>query len=158
MPVLIDQSGPIENNWVVLGDAQTIPDAGNYIVTARRWFESRDELRRHATGGIGVILEPETDVARLRPDLDVLDLLAIQFSVFSDGRGFSQAQLLRQRYDYDKDIRAVGDVLRDQLSFMARCGINQFDLENEDDVLAALNAFSEFSVGYQSDIARHATA
>lgn len=153
MPVLIDQSGPIENQWTLLEDDQAVPSSGRYIVSIDRWFESREELR-DAADDIGILLEPDTDVARLRPDLDTLSLVAIKFSVFSDGRGFSQARLLRERYGYDGDIRAVGHVLRDLLSFMARCGINQFDLEEEEDVAVAMEAFSEVSVGYQADLVK----
>ena len=151
MSVLINQNGPIDDEWVLLEDDAAVPAGKKVIISIQRWPEEREHLQATAAA-VGVLLEPVTDVAHLRPDLDSLDIIAIPFSVFSDGRGFSQAHLLRERFGYTKNIRAVGNVLRDQLSFMARCGINEFVLENDDEAQIALKAFSEISVGYQADM------
>jgi len=77
------------------------------------------------------------------------ELVRLHFNAFSDGRPFSQAMLLRERYAYRGNIRAHGDVLRDQLSFMQRCGINQFSLAESEDVDLALAAFQDISESYQ---------
>lgn len=157
MPQLINRHGPIQNRWTVLGDDQPIEDIADrpVIVPAGRWLAVRESLPG-AADGIGVLLDPTSDIAELRSDLPALGLIAIHFGVFSDGRGFSQAHLLRKRYGYTGTIRAVGQVLRDQLWFMARCGIDEFELDGEEDAAAALKAFTDFSVGYQADMVRRA--
>lgn len=153
MSVLIDTHGVVVDEWVWLDDAQALVAAPRLLVSIGRWREQRAHLRVQK-GQFGVVLDPNTDVVDLQADLDVLDLIAIQFGVFSDGRGFSQARLLRERYGYSREIRAVGEVQRDQLAFMARCGITQFALESERDITAALAAFSEISVDYQEHFSR----
>ncbi|QRM55454.1 DUF934 domain-containing protein [Sinorhizobium sp. BG8] len=80
--------------------------------------------------GLGVVLKPADDALRLEPYLSRLDLVAISFPAFNDGRGFSQASLLRQRLGYQNEVRAVGDVLIDQIPLMIRCGIDSFSVTN----------------------------
>lgn len=81
---------------------------------------------------------------------DFPELIALDFPAFKDGRCYSHARLLRERYDYQGELRAVGDVLRDQLFFMKRCGIDSFQLRSDKDMEDALNAFNDFSVKYQT--------
>jgi uncharacterized protein (DUF934 family) len=111
-----------------------------------------DDWIRYDRFQLGVELEVTVDIEEIRDWLPRLDLVILNFDSFADGRAFSQARLLRERYGYDGDIRAQGEVLRDQLSFMQRCGINQFSLvENEDQALA-LNSFSDISKNYQPEL------
>ena len=81
--------------------------------------------------------------------LDEVTLLAVEFPKFTDGRGYSIARILRDRYGYTGELRAVGDVLHDQLLFMARCGFDAFELKAGKDIDGALAAFDAFSVYYQ---------
>lgn len=76
----------------------------------------------------------------------------IDFPKFADGRGYSAARLLRERYGFTGELRSIGDVLIDQLFFMARCGFDSFDLREDQDIEDALKAFSTFSVTYQNDV------
>ncbi|MDX3929383.1 MAG: DUF934 domain-containing protein [Shinella sp.] len=80
--------------------------------------------------GLGVLLKPSDDVSRLEPYLYRLELIAVSFPAFNDGRGFSQASLLRERLGFANEIRAVGDVLIDQIPLMIRCGIDSFAVSN----------------------------
>ena len=89
--------------------------------------------------GLGVVIKPADDVTRLQPYLDRLDLVAVAFPAFSDGRSFSHASLLRQRLGYAGELRAVGDVLIDQIPLMLRVGIDSFAVTNE----TALRRLSE---------------
>ncbi|MEK6293743.1 MAG: DUF934 domain-containing protein, partial [Paraburkholderia tropica] len=82
-------------------------------------------------------------------DFDKIALIAIDFPVFRDGRGYSIARLLRERYGYKGEIRAIGDVLRDQLRFYERCGFDAYALRADKDIHDALKAFTEFTVQYQ---------
>ena len=128
------------------GERGALPP-GDVIVSLARWHEERALLRTRA-GRTGVLLEPGDDVDRLAPDLDGLDLVALDFPGFADGRGYSQARLLRERFGFRGEIRATGYLSSDLLPFMERCGIDAFEVPAEM-VSAALDAFGELSVHYQ---------
>lgn len=118
------------------------PD-GDVIVPFERWERERDELARYR-GRLGVRLTGADAVEALRDDLGRLALIAIEFPSFTDGRGFSQARLLREAYGFKGEIRAVGDFLPDQLAFLARCGFDSFELSNPSgvDIPRYLNGIS----------------
>ncbi|HEX3950716.1 MAG TPA: DUF934 domain-containing protein [Steroidobacteraceae bacterium] len=97
---------------------------------------------------LGLVLSPAHDVEQLAPDLKRFALIAAQFSGPSEGRGYSQARQLRDRWNFKGELRAVGYVRRDQLFFMARCGFNSFELA-ENDIDDAYSAFSTFTAAYQ---------
>lgn len=89
--------------------------------------------------GLGVLVNPADDVTKLQPYLDQLSLVAVAFPAFNDGRAFSHASLLRSRLHYTGELRAIGDVLIDQVPLMLRCGIDSFSVTNE----TALRRLSE---------------
>jgi uncharacterized protein (DUF934 family) len=99
---------------------------------------------------ISVILQPEDDVMALEPHLTKLKLIAISFAVFTDGRGYSQAALLRKRLNYKGVLRAVGDVLVDQVAYMARAGFDEIELREDQSLDAAQRALKAISAPYQS--------
>ena len=101
------------------------------------------------TGPLGVRVEPADKVEELAEDLPRLRLIAITFPSFSDGRGFSQAQMLRTRLGFAGELRAVGAVKQDLIFFMARCGIDAFELAAGEDVDEATRALHRFTVAYQ---------
>jgi uncharacterized protein (DUF934 family) len=76
----------------------------------------------------------------------------VDFPVFRDGRGYSIGRLVRERYGYKGEIRAIGDVLRDQLTFMFRCGFDAYAVRADKDLHDALKAFDEFTVQYQGAV------
>ncbi|SIT40251.1 conserved hypothetical protein [Paraburkholderia piptadeniae] len=124
--------------------------AGKVIVPLALWQSSRDELTASRSADqIGVWLAPDSEPADIAGDFDKLGLIAVDFPVFRDGRGYSIARLLRERYGYKGEIRAIGDVLRDQLRFYERCGFNAYALRADKDIHDALKAFTEFTVQYQ---------
>ena len=99
---------------------------------------------------VGVVLRGDDDPQPLVPDLDRLTVIAIEFARFSDGRGYSLARLLRGRYGYRGEIRAIGDVLRDQLYYLQRVGFDAFELRADQDAAGALAALADFSESYQA--------
>ena len=124
--------------------------AGKVIVPFALWQASRDELTASRSAQeLGVWLAPDSEPADIVADFDKIALIAVDFPVFRDGRGYSTARLLRERYGYKGEIRAIGDVLRDQLRFYERCGFNAYALREDKDVEDALKAFTEFTVQYQ---------
>lgn len=137
----------VEDRWRHVADDAELPD-GPAIVSLARWIRERALLLERGEP-IGVRLPNTTNVADLAADLPVLAVIALEFPKFADGRAYSQARLLRERYGYRGEIRAVGDVLRDQLLFMARNGFDAFELRADRDLDDALEAFGEFSESYQ---------
>jgi len=151
MPLLIDRSELIEDIWVSVGDHQAIDDRLNSVVGLNRLMQHRHRPVKPPFQ-LGVILEPTDAVEELVPLLDQLGIIVLQFGVFSDGRAFSQARLLRERHAYHEDIRAVGDVICDQLGYMQRSGFNQFQLTEGEDIELAFRILGEFSLSYQSEL------
>jgi len=103
-----------------------------------------------AAEGIAILIGPTDEVESLTPYLGAVNLIVIDFPKAGDGRGFSQARMLRQRGRYRGELRAHGVLKRDQLFFLARAGFDSFDLDPAEDLLAALAAFDTFSVAYQA--------
>jgi uncharacterized protein (DUF934 family) len=101
-----------------------------------------------------VLLAPTDDVELLAPHLARLQLIVIEFPKLGEGRGFSQARVLRTRHGYDGELRARGVIKRDQLFFLARCGFDAFELDPAEDPEAALAAFTTFSVATQDGSTR----
>lgn len=151
MPNLIDINGVIDDIWVRTTGALNADVNSNVIVNLE---QLRSEYERFLAVGVdlGVDLEPDAMVEDILFYLPELKLVVLRFESFADGRAFSQAKLLRDRYGYSADIRAVGDVVRDQLGFMQRCGINQFQIADDEDSILALKVFSQITCGYQSDL------
>jgi len=150
MPLLIDSCELIEDSWVRLSDAQAIDRHHDVIVGLDRLKQQRDRLVGLPLE-LGVVLEPTTTMEEVLPFLDHLNIVLLQFKEFADGRAFSQARLLRGRHAYRGDIRAVGDVLCDQLYFMKCSGFNQFELAEGEDAKLAFRILGEDSPGYQPE-------
>lgn len=136
------------DSWVPLEDDATVPAEGDVIVPLARW-EADAELLRQRKGRVGVRVSNETDPDALGEKLDGVALVAVEFPKYTDGRGYSIARVLRERHAFDGELRAVGNVLRDQLFYMARCGFDAFELEDGKSVDDAIAAFRDFSVTYQ---------
>ncbi|QQS55629.1 MAG: DUF934 domain-containing protein [Candidatus Competibacteraceae bacterium] len=137
----------VEDRWQAVGEEEELP-VGSLIVPLTRWRRERVELLARGEP-LGVRLPNTADVAELVADLPLLELVALEFPKFSDGRAYSQARLLRERHGYRGEIRAVGEVLRDQLFFMVRSGFDAFELRADRSLEDALAAFDEFSTSYQ---------
>ena len=107
-----------------------------------------------ARGECGVWLAPHDDPAALAEDVRRLPVIAIDFPAFTDGRGYSLARLLRQCYGYAGELRAIGDVQRDQLYYLSQVGFDAFAVREDQDIEAALASLRDFSDGYQGTAAR----
>lgn len=147
MRLVIKNREIVEDRWRHVADDAELP-AGPVIVSLARWRKERDALVDRG-GPLGVRLPNTANVADLAEDLSWLDVVALEFPKFADGRAYSQARLLRERHGYRGEIRAVGDVLRDQLFFMARSGFDAFEPRADRSLEDALEAFGEFTVTYQ---------
>lgn len=138
----------VEDNWLHLDDEAALV-AGNITVSLTRWQEQHETLSKHE-GGLGLRLTGEDPLEEIVPDLAAFSLIVLFFPAFTDGRCYSFARLLRDRYHYTGEVRAQGDVLYDQLFYMSQSGINSFELANPDQMENALAAFNDFSESYQA--------
>ena len=147
MPLIKDDR-LIEDTWVAVGDEGPLPVEERIIVSLERWQAARDELLAR-NGHLGIRLKSDQAPALIADDLESFELVALEFPVFKDGRAFSYARLLRERYGFTGELRAVGQVLRDQLLFMHRCGFDSFEVANDGALEAWREAAREISVWYQ---------
>lgn len=146
---LIKDQQIIDNEWQHADEVNVLP-AGKVTVALSRWQAEREALI--SRGDIGLRLTATDALDAIKDDLQHFEIIAIEFEQFSDGRGFSLAYLLRERYGYQGEIRAIGTILRDQLYYLQRCGINAFELSEGQDLQEALNAFDAFTVTAQPDV------
>jgi uncharacterized protein (DUF934 family) len=141
---IIKNNQLIENHWTYLEDDEPVA-SGNICVSFARWQAEKGELSKHA-GNLGVRLSSTDDIAALGSDLGLFALLELNFENFTDGRSFTQAYLLRNRYGFQGEIRAIGSYLADQAFQLSRVGVNGFAPENLAQVQENL---SDFTVFYQ---------
>ena len=151
---IIKDGEVIVDQWQLISECDdtsttNIP-SGHAIVPLAIWqaqpaLQTRDD--------IGVWLQNDVDIAEIADDISKLPLIAIEFPVFMDGRGFSLARLLRERYHYQGEIRAIGHPIRDQLCYLKRCGFNAFSFIDKDiDLNAALESLNDFTETYQTAV------
>ena len=145
MPLLKDGK-LIDDPWSHIADEVAIPASGQVIVGLKRWREERDTLikRKDPVGGR---LQSDHTAGDVADDLELLGVVALAFPVFKDGRAYSNARRLRERHGYTGEIRAIGNVLRDQYLFMLRWGFDALEVkegETEKDWQKATKAFSVF--------------
>jgi uncharacterized protein (DUF934 family) len=154
MSTLIKQRRIAADEWRVVGlPDEPLPDPlpaqGDLIVPLAVWRGQQAALLGRQ-GRTGVWLEPSEDPAVLFAAGPIPELVAVRFPAFTDGRGYSSARLLRERHGFRGELRAIGDVLKDTLADLARCGFDAFALRDDQDAEAALAAFGEFTEAYQA--------
>jgi uncharacterized protein (DUF934 family) len=145
---LISNGRLTDDAWIALADDEAVPATGPVIVSLDRWQAERDGLL--ARGGLlGVRLSSHQLASEIAADLAHFDLVALEFPTFRDGRAYSNARLLRERHGFSGELRAVGNVLRDQFMFMQRCGFDAFEVADEREAAGWRKAMEEFSIWYQ---------
>jgi uncharacterized protein (DUF934 family) len=155
----------VEDDWQVLRLAEPVDGApkhdpatvsvpeGKFIVPLSLWLVQRELLAaRAAAGGIGVWIAPDERPETLKDDLAKLAVVAVDFPKFTDGRGYSIAYNLRTRLGWTGELRAIGDVLRDQLFSMQRVGFNAYATRPDRSIHDALKGLSDFSETYQASV------
>jgi uncharacterized protein (DUF934 family) len=123
------------------------------IVPFRLWREQQ-ALVDSLGIAVGVLVRDDDDLDQVAAELPRIALVAVAFPRFTNGRGYSIARLLRGRYGYRGELRAVGDVMRDQLFYMQRVGFDAFELRADQDPAVALTAFADFTEAYQASTDR----
>ena len=123
------REGFVEDKWAFLEDDAPVPAEGAVVAPLKRWLVERETLMSRADP-VGVAVEAGADAQAHLPDLAERPLVALAFDKFADGRSFSYARLLRERYGFRGELRAIGDVLIDEIPLMLRCGFDSFDVTN----------------------------
>jgi len=140
------------NEFVHLAESEDLSvdslPSGDISVPLEFWEAHQDLLRDRDTN-VAIQLAADQSVTDIAQYLDQFSMIVLPFVNFVDGRAYSHAHLLRSRYQYKGEIRAVGDVHLDQLDFLNRCGIDAFEVTDGEDQLAAIGALTEFSEVYQ---------
>lgn len=148
--VLIKNKQVVDNDpWTYVADDQPIPETGDIVVGFAR-FDRDNVTYEERNGRLGLRIDPEDDLLQVITHLPKVGLVAVNFPKFSDGRGYTKARLLRERFHYSGELRAVGEVLADQLFYLSRCGCDAFELAPGKDANAAIRALQDFSVTYQA--------
>ncbi|PPE72888.1 oxidoreductase [Solimonas fluminis] len=139
----------VAHDYPLLADDAALPASGTLTVTLARWRQDGEALRAPGLA-VGVRIPNTVDVADVWAEVSDRPMINLEFPGFADGRAYSQARVLRDRYGYRGEIRASGGaVVRDQLHGMARCGINAFELRPDQDPQVCLGAFEDFGLAYQ---------
>jgi uncharacterized protein (DUF934 family) len=147
MPLV--KGGKIVNDgFVHVSDEAELPGDGAVLISAARFLADAETLSRRA-GGLGVSWPNNRDIDDLVPFLDRLAVIALVFPTFRDGRAYTQARLLRERYGFKGELRATGQVLRDQFVFMLRAGFDAFEVKKQADAEAFAATVKRYSVFYQ---------
>ena len=147
MPLV--KGGNIVNDaYLHMADDPELPGDGAILISATRFLEDPEGLLRRP-GKLGVIWPNSRDVDDLLPFLDRLAVVALVFPTFRDGRAYTQARLLRERHGYRGELRATGQVLRDQFVFMLRAGFDAFEVKKQSDAEAFAATVKRYSVFYQ---------
>jgi uncharacterized protein (DUF934 family) len=156
MPKLVKDGAIVEDTWTLLpkpgGEATDIAvPTGHVIVPLSVWLAQKAQLQSRTD--IGVWLDSDETADLLGEDAQSLPLVAVNFPTFMDGRAFSTARLLRERFGFTGELRAVGHFIRDQLCYLRRCGVNAFAFSNpETDLQAALKSLNDFTEYYQASV------
>lgn len=149
---LVDAKGArIANDpWSFVADDQSAEQGGDVVVSVKRLLGECEALSNRPKGGrIGVKILTSDAIEEIAPYINQLALIAVDFPIYRDGRGYSTARLARERYHFKGDLRAIGDVLQDQLFAMLRCGFSSFTLKAKDPEAAFASAARTFSHVYQ---------
>ena len=154
MGKLIKDGEIVKDYWTVLYDTndvetQNTKDKKNIILPLQSWNRFHNELKT-STNQVAVWLDSNEFTNQIIGDVNEIPLIALNFPVFTDGRSYSSARELRLELHYTGEIRAIGDVLRDQIFYMSRCGFNSFLIREDQDSASCLKALNDFQSSYQS--------
>jgi uncharacterized protein (DUF934 family) len=145
---LIKDGQIVEDAWRVLEDGEALPESGDVIVPLERLKDEADAIRARS-GRTGVALANTDEPDEVQPYLADLDVIALHFPAFTDGRAYSQARQLRTSLGYKGELRATGNVLADQAAFLARVGFDSFEVDSTQSIDVWNQALRSMSVAYQ---------
>ena len=149
MQQVIKNGQLVNDDWNRVDEVGLFPE-GKILISMSSWNEQQVQFFKRY-GEIGIWMESNENPEEIE-NLERIPVIGILFESFMDGRGFSIARLLRERLDYQGEIRAIGSPIRDQLSYMVKCGFDAFDLADHYDLEEALASLNDFSESYQTSV------
>lgn len=153
---ILDRNGPVNDNWERLADDAAVKPGASALVSFQRLKNEHNALFAEAAN-VGVEVGGDVALEDLEPFLPRLGLIVVRFAFMRDGRPFSVGRLLRERYGYTRDLRAVGDFIPDQVLFLLRCGFNSFEVGPAFSVEALKHGVAAYTVWYQRGVERNQT-
>ncbi len=153
---ILDRNGPIPDGWERLADDAAVKTGASVLVSFQRLKNEHNALFAEA-GAVGVEIAGDVALEDLEPFLPRLGLVVVRFGFMRDGRPFSIGRLLRERYGYTRDLRAVGDFIPDQVLFLLRCGFSSFEVGANFSVEAHRHSVAAYTVWYQRGVERNVT-
>jgi len=147
MPKLIKGNAVIEDSWTRIADTDATPDSGCYLIPLEKWLGLTEIDHKNAS--LAPWIGADDDIEDCLPSLLDAQLIAIDFPTFMDGRGFSTAEILRHA-GFIGELRAVGNLIQDQLFFLKRCGFDTIELRDGTDLDKAVSSLEDFSICYQT--------
>ncbi len=145
---LLKNGSVTKDTYIDVSNAELIPDSGGVIISLAQWQEQRNNLAQRSDP-LGIVLRSDEKPELIAADLQYFSVIALDFPAFGDGRAYSSARLLRDRYGYTGELRAIGDVLLEQLHFMNRVGFDAFAINSNDAAHDWEIAAADISVWYQ---------
>lgn len=150
---IIKNDSIVDNPWRIIANDESLenkPNETNLIVPLSVWQDTEALQQRD---DIGVWIDNDIELEAFAESIIKAPIIAINFPAFMDGRGFSLARLLRERYRYQGEIRTIGHIIRDQLCYLKRCGFNAFSFSDESvDLEASLNSLNDLTEAYQTSV------
>jgi uncharacterized protein (DUF934 family) len=150
MPKIIKDGQVVDDTWIIIDKDFTgnLP-MGKLLLPMQYWLDNRDSLSLMCAG---LWVDSDQDIEEIGIEANLFPIIAINFPTFTDGRGFSLGRLLKERYGYTGQLRAIGNAIQDQLFYLKRCGFNSFDLKEGTDLEAACESLNDFDVTYQGAV------
>jgi len=159
MANLINRFGPVEDRWQIveiLSDEFVPAQAKRSIFPVELWRELQPQFKAAAVTP-GILLDADQDLEEIADLIPELPLIAVNFTAFANGTGFSTGAMLRERYGFSGELRATGTVILDQMSYLRRCGFSEAEVTEEAEIAAAVEKFSDGVVSYQGSINQQRT-
>ena len=152
-PILIKNNQIVKDEWVLISqeeifDENKYCEEQNLILPLSFWLTNRSFFIQHSN--IGVWINSDEDPSRIGSDCNQIPLIAINFPIFTDGRGYSAAKILRDNFNFRGELRAIGDILCDQMYFYRKCGFTSYSVRGDTDPKKAIRSLNDFSMNYQA--------
>lgn len=153
---ILRNSELVEDEWTVIEDGRADIEAGpgKVIVTLARWRVEREALLR-GQAAVGVLVPNTADIEAVFAEIEDRPLIVLQFPTFTDGRALSQAVVLRKRLGFRGELRAAGDVIRDLVFWLGRCGFDSIVPRKDQSLEGCREALTEITVAYQAAVDAH---
>lgn len=150
---IIVDGAVVSDSWQTLNEDSELPSTGNVIAPLSVWASLDSDTRKTRAESLGLLLSGDAELEDITEFVAQAPVIAIDFPTFMDGRGYSLARLIRERLHFKGELRAVGDILKDQLFYLHRCGFNAFAIREDRDVNIAAQGLKDFTITYQADVA-----